>query len=1175
MPEVLATGLTRCGACDFDGGAGHSDPLQDALGAALATYDALHARGIPAYLVRSNSGEGYHLWVWWEEWTPVEQVRHVLSSLVREALADDTEWAKVEVNPKAHRSTATRGLPIAIPWRAHSHPGCNVLIDPQTGMTMQLPPGGTFARVTAAQMSAWLAAVPPVPAPMVSVPTPPRRETARHEGARDTPLGAESWYARIKGDRRLIEFTYGDYLTGEEGDPWLVCRDPFSPTGDRTPSAGVHRDSGVFNSLRTDTSTDILAMLVRLGKAADREAACRVAEEVTGLLRAHTAATRFPYGRKMVPDEEPRLPAPEPLLLEEAQRVLEQLVTRQILPTVRARGQAVHLIKAGTGAGKSYSLGHLCRAIAQGTIMGEDGQPIRALWLTHSRDKIDEVMRDYLADTHGRLLPGVVRAYPRSKVPEDPGYCAHYERARQLSEHRQSVAQTLCPPCRRQRREQGDTAWAALTPTEQRHTRKSELREGCPYQEHLKTLDDPTVRVVVGVRHSFQHGDDRVKPFDLVIIDEEAEAAFLQAITVDLSALATWEHRQTRDTALWADVHPVLSVLKRALVAGPAEGLEDTSRPLPALPLLRRLDPEFDERLGALAARLQLQAPWERGTPLDIPTADEVWEGQEPIPLRGLLELVDTLALEARARRPVRDTRVWLTPQTEKMPGSLRCWLTRDALIARLQSKVTVFLDATAHLPTMQRLFGGGLQVHIVPLKTYTHITLFGDALYRTQDLARTQWRKPALYHALNLFCQQYARPLVVCPLGLEKELKSVLPAHVELTHWYAGDMAGANTYEECDAVALIGHPRPPEDLIIQQVQALRWLDTWDDHPPAEGTPDPAAAVERPVPVEGFIDADGRGWARLATYAEDPEIFDLAQHRYSMAPIQAIGRVRPGKPRPQRVPVWLLMGEPPRDLPIDALTTLAAWLREHDPAYLRAHPYPHLHATAASTVRQAQREHMKAALLMQYVDAAEGLHRDGVPVSSYSLQRVVGGSYSTASAYLPRVLETLAVRHARRSALETAAREVLRHYRIPLLRDLAYAAASAPIQADWQQLSTAEAEALWLRKRFGREYRQGQVPADAANYARARELFRQDEEAWQQLCVEWDALLPTLTPVDPATDPRDEMTEDEWRAWRFTCWWDALSLQEATVLLCEKLDLLDSVQARPPRSMTQPVLGLN
>jgi len=81
-----------------------------------------------------------------------------------------------------------------------------------------------------------------------------------------------------------------------------------------------------------------------------------------------------------------------------------------------------------------------------------------------------------------------------------------------------------------------------------------------------------------------------------------------------------------------------------------------------------------------------------------------------------------------------------------------------------------------------------------------------------------------------------------------------------------------------------------------------------------------------------------------------------------MAPIQAIGRVRPGKPRPQRVPVWLLMGEPPRDLPIDALTTLEAWLCEHDPAYLRAHPYPHLQATAASTARQAQREHMKAAL---------------------------------------------------------------------------------------------------------------------------------------------------------------------------------------------------------------------
>ena len=82
-----------------------------------------------------------------------------------------------------------------------------------------------------------------------------------------------------------LEAVYGKWLTGKaKGGGWLECRDPWSPTGDRDPSAGVadgtgQAERGTFHSFISGKSLSVFDFLVQRGGAADFHAACvRVAE---------------------------------------------------------------------------------------------------------------------------------------------------------------------------------------------------------------------------------------------------------------------------------------------------------------------------------------------------------------------------------------------------------------------------------------------------------------------------------------------------------------------------------------------------------------------------------------------------------------------------------------------------------------------------------------------------------------------------------------------------------------------------------------------------------------------------------------------------------------------------------------------------------------------------------
>jgi hypothetical protein len=117
------------------------------------------------------------------------------------------------------------------------------------------------------------------------------------------PMSADPTWAQWRRDtlaRLRLEDVYGEVLVGgASGLGWLRARDPWSPSGDRTPSAGVadgmgEAERGAFHSFRSGETLSVFDYLVRTGRAADFAAACRLVSDFTSVpgprsSRANTA----------------------------------------------------------------------------------------------------------------------------------------------------------------------------------------------------------------------------------------------------------------------------------------------------------------------------------------------------------------------------------------------------------------------------------------------------------------------------------------------------------------------------------------------------------------------------------------------------------------------------------------------------------------------------------------------------------------------------------------------------------------------------------------------------------------------------------------------------------------------------------------------------------------------
>jgi hypothetical protein len=102
-------GTTVFGCVDFDGGGRHKNPLDDPLGAALAFVENCTAAGLPCHLEKSGGGQGWHVWIFFDQPQSAAVVRKRLLRLLPAAKladgrqADATKGLGIELFPKQDR----------------------------------------------------------------------------------------------------------------------------------------------------------------------------------------------------------------------------------------------------------------------------------------------------------------------------------------------------------------------------------------------------------------------------------------------------------------------------------------------------------------------------------------------------------------------------------------------------------------------------------------------------------------------------------------------------------------------------------------------------------------------------------------------------------------------------------------------------------------------------------------------------------------------------------------------------------------------------------------------------------------------------------------------------------------------------------------------------------------
>ena len=294
-------GSTRwlCFDCD---GAGHSSPLEDPAGVAVRLHQRLAGLKVTSYIERSGGGHGYHVWVLLATPTPAKVVREfglLMAEAIGAKLADGTP-ADVrgnrgfEVFPKSGKvADAGVGSMVYLPcWGAAANGGGRFYrvgargeLDAFEPDSFQLVSGEHLAQLverynvaTAAKEKMSGAGHKVTPAPEQAVPQKPKREKGP---------AWEEW-RRAALAKLPLESVYGEWLTGKAGNGYLECRDPFSPTGDRSPSAGVadgtdHLERGTLHSFRDGRNFSVFDVMIQTGKAKDFHSAAKMVGDLTGL----------------------------------------------------------------------------------------------------------------------------------------------------------------------------------------------------------------------------------------------------------------------------------------------------------------------------------------------------------------------------------------------------------------------------------------------------------------------------------------------------------------------------------------------------------------------------------------------------------------------------------------------------------------------------------------------------------------------------------------------------------------------------------------------------------------------------------------------------------------------------------------------------------------------------
>ena len=285
-------GVTRWLCIDFDG-AGHSHPLKDARGAALATVQNFYTKKIPCYLERSGGGQGYHVWVFFEQPVTAGDARTLGFQMVcRDAplqkggQANPERGQGIEIFPKQEKvSPKGYGNMVFLPWWSGAPGGANQFypVTPEGLMGSAPFVPDRFDTLKSEDLDWIIAEVQPEPAHSQCTPSKQDWQMWQEEALKVLPLDA----------------IYGQWLTGEtSGHGWLQCRDPFSPTGDQNPSAGVATGEGdarrgSFHSFISGKTLDVFGFLRESGRASTFTEAKSLVADLSGV--------PFPKGQSFAP----------------------------------------------------------------------------------------------------------------------------------------------------------------------------------------------------------------------------------------------------------------------------------------------------------------------------------------------------------------------------------------------------------------------------------------------------------------------------------------------------------------------------------------------------------------------------------------------------------------------------------------------------------------------------------------------------------------------------------------------------------------------------------------------------------------------------------------------------------------------------------------------------------
>jgi len=332
---------TRWLCLDFDGGdKSHAlvDPTQAML-TAMATCEQL---GLPCYGEVSGGGQGWHLWLFFNQPVPAAKARKLglavapkNEPLKNGKLADPKTSKGIEIFPKQdHLPAGGIGNFVWLPWWSGASGIANKFAAGYTaeGEFQELDPE-VFETVTVAKLDEILAQLDAgLPAhDTASDEHQEPEQSAQIGGAvsgdgvvndvgvvsddgensedpdatmEDASPGWKQWRQHALS-ALPIEVVYGNWLTGQQSGPWLQCRDPLnSETGDQNPSAGVAGnwveyqetkvERGAFHSFITAKTISVFDFLIQLGQADSFVEAAKIVADLSGVpLPAKTNALKL------------------------------------------------------------------------------------------------------------------------------------------------------------------------------------------------------------------------------------------------------------------------------------------------------------------------------------------------------------------------------------------------------------------------------------------------------------------------------------------------------------------------------------------------------------------------------------------------------------------------------------------------------------------------------------------------------------------------------------------------------------------------------------------------------------------------------------------------------------------------------------------------------------------